>query len=231
MTPDDPRHGTYAGYIAWCREECCRRAARDYQRQRYFDRAVLDLPPRHVPKLGSVRRVHALQALGWSAEHLSQRLGHSRAYLNVAMNRNERRGIHQDTARKIAALYDELSMTFPPETHCTARQRRIAKERGWLPPLAWDEDAIDDPMVIPKDTGYDRKFNGTMMDIDPVVIERVLAGDVRVHTTPAEKREVVRRWPGPLNELERLTGWNARRYVTKSVSVNGDSRDLETEVA
>lgn len=30
MTPDDPRHGTYGGYVAGCGEECCQEARRVY---------------------------------------------------------------------------------------------------------------------------------------------------------------------------------------------------------
>ncbi len=145
MRADDKRHGTYAGYIDGCRDECCRKAARDYQRQRYFDHAVLGLPPRHVDKTGSVRRIHALQALGWSAEYLSQQLGRSRAYLNVALNRHGRRGIHRNTADAIEELYSTYSMRLGPSEHT----RRRAAERGWPAPLAWDDDAIDDPNATP----------------------------------------------------------------------------------
>lgn len=210
MIPDDPRHGTYAGYIAGCREECCRGAARRYQRQRYFDRAVLGLPPRFVNKVGSKRRVNALQALGWSAEDLSVRMGFSRAYLNVAINREGRDYILRATARRIADIYDELSMTFPPETPCTSRQRAAAKKKGWLPPLAWDDDRIDDPNYRPNLTETDH-------DIDPVVIERILAGD-RIPATVSEKFEVTRQWLAmgrSLGQLERQTGWNSARYVTR----------------
>lgn len=33
MRPDDPRHGTYKGYVAFCRCAPCRQANRDYKRQ------------------------------------------------------------------------------------------------------------------------------------------------------------------------------------------------------
>ena len=49
---------------------------------------------------------------------------------------------------------------------------------------------------------------------DPVVIDRILAGDFTLAktATKAERVEVVARWQGALNELERATGWRADRY-------------------
>jgi hypothetical protein len=49
------------------------------------------------------------------------------------------------------------------------------------------------------------------------VVQRILAGDWRLPCNPAEKTAVIEQWAGPLNELERLTGWNVRRYK------NGDA--------
>lgn len=52
-------------------------------------------------------------------------------------------------------------------------------------------------------------------DIDWVAVERVLAGDP-VPCTQAERIEVIQRWPAtgrPLNDLQRLTGWNIFRYL------------------
>lgn len=211
MSDPRTRHGSYAGYQRGCRQECCRAAARDYQRQRYLDHVVLGLPPRCVPKIGSERRVHALQALGWSAEALSARLGYSRAYLNVAINRPERRGIHWDTARRIADLYDGLSMTLPPQTICTERQKRAARNKGWLPPLAWDDETIDDPDALPNMPLDNLRLIGGCTDIDPVVVERILAGDWTLRANLAERLEVIRRWTGSDGELVRLTRWNVNR--------------------
>ena len=56
----------------------------------------------------------------------------------------------------------------------------------------------------------------TKSELDPVVVERLLAGDV-VPTTIAEKREVVRRWSETgrsLSDLARMTGWKPERYAS-----------------
>lgn len=50
---------------------------------------------------------------------------------------------------------------------------------------------------------------------DPVVIQRILAGD-NISASQAERLEVVRRWPETgksLAELERQTGWRVDRYT------------------
>ncbi|MDP9185088.1 MAG: hypothetical protein M3O29_05415, partial [Actinomycetota bacterium] len=58
------------------------------------------------------------------------------------------------TARKIKAVYEEL--WNQPQTgndwHSKAsatRARNYAKAHGWLSPLAWDDETIDDPATMP----------------------------------------------------------------------------------
>lgn len=45
MSPDDPRHGTYAGFIQGCRNDCCREANRVYTRQRRARLRAVPLSP------------------------------------------------------------------------------------------------------------------------------------------------------------------------------------------
>jgi hypothetical protein len=208
MSPDDPRHGTYAGYNAGCRLQCCRDAAARYQRGLDWDR--LNGRSRSVDKFGTVRRIRALQALGWSAEELSRRIGHSRAYLHMVIN-HTRGTVHRTTAEKVAAVYDELCMTPGPSPLTRTRARR----NGWLPPLAYDDIDAPDGLARPTDA---------TVDLDPVVVERILAGDWRLSANRAERAEVVRRWTGSLNELERLTSWNTARDLRRM-------RDGEASVA
>lgn len=141
MTPDDQRHGTHAGHVAGCREQCCRDAAARYERGRQWDR--LSGRPRTVPTLGARRRINALQAIGWSAEDLSARLGHSRAWLNMTVNHNRSGVMYRRNFELIDDLYRELCMTFGPSRITASR----AAAKGWAPPLAWDD--IDDPNEKP----------------------------------------------------------------------------------
>ncbi len=44
-----------------------------------------------------------------------------------------------------------------------------ARRQGWAPPLAWDEDTIDDPAASPVDTG------GSEEVLDEVLLDRLIA--------------------------------------------------------
>jgi hypothetical protein len=55
-----------------------------------------------------------------------------------------------ETAERIAAVYEQLSMRSPaPWGFQHSRAQLIAKRNGWPPPLAWDDDEIDDPTATP----------------------------------------------------------------------------------
>ena len=82
---------------------------------------------------------------------------------------------------------------------------------GYAPPLAWDD--IDDPTEMPRGLVNSRDDDG----IDPVVVDRLLAGE-RVRSTNAEKVEAMRRWTregGSEKALCDMHGWRAGRYVTR----------------
>jgi DNA-directed RNA polymerase specialized sigma24 family protein len=91
--------------------------------------------------------------------------------------------VHRDTAAKVRALYNELSMTPGP----SPRSRRLAKAKGWPPPLAFDDETIDDPDVQPN-----RGWGAVAEPIDEVAVLRALRSrDTRLR--PVERAEVVRR--------------------------------------
>lgn len=198
-------------YLYGCRCETCRDACARYERGRQWD--ILSGNPRTVPVVGAKRRVQALQRIGWSAERLSIELGHSRAWLHVTLTRDGGR-LYRRNHEAIAALYDRLRYT-PGPSAITARRAAAA---DWPEPDAWWD--IDDPAEQP-DPGYtDKRAHD---DHDPVVVDRILGGDSTLArtATKAERVEVVARWRAdgrPLNELERLTRWEPRRYLSKDVA-------------
>jgi hypothetical protein len=129
---------------------------------------------------------------------------------------------HRTTAERIAAIYESLCMVVPTGPYAL-RNQRIGERHGWPPPLAWDD--IDNPYEQPK--GARRKGDG---GIDPVVVQRILAGEWRLRCNRAEREEVIRLWQEctcdddnhgagrslhGLNELDLLTGWNAWRDVKR----------------
>lgn len=105
------------------------------------------LPARQiVDGVGTTRRIQALTAIGWSLSEQARRIGWTtQNYAPVAHGRP----ITAATARLIADLYDQLAMTPAPAGYSATRTRRYATAKGWAPPLAWDDDHIDDPGTRP----------------------------------------------------------------------------------
>jgi transcriptional regulator with XRE-family HTH domain len=100
---------------------------------------------------GTRRRLQALVTLGWSQAKLADRLGWTPTNLGTLLRGDRTTAA---TARKVRALYDELWNQAPPEaTHrekiAASRARNHAQKLGWAPPLAWDDDDIDDPSAVP----------------------------------------------------------------------------------
>lgn len=223
MIPDDPRHATSAGYVAGCREQCCRDAIADWTRHRRTRRYLLgDL---RVSNVGTHRRIRALMALGWSTTLLDARIGRARTFTAAILCRPDS-PVHRSTAKMYAELYERLSMTEPPgetryEKQRRSRVRNYAAKMGWPPPLAWDD--IDNPDEEPagayRAPGVQRDATGGFLwpdePVDEVAVQRVLSGDWRLACTKADKFAVVARWPGSLKELGRLTGWKVERYMEK----------------
>jgi hypothetical protein len=208
ITPDDPRHATLAGHVAGCRELCCRTAKNRYEAIRTRD-VLLRRPPRKIPSIGVQRRIRALMALGWTAQHIADVAGWSRReYVAGLLLRN---AVLATTAERVSAVYDELSMKPGPSDEA----RRRASAKGWAPPLAWTD--IDNPAEQPYRADR-RRRNVEMRLIDPVVVDRALAG-VRVQANQAERAEVARRWTAggrTLAELERVQNWNVHRDIRRA---------------
>ena len=147
-------------------------------------------PRSHGVVTGTRRRLQALIAVGWPHDELAARLGRSSASLRRSMLSDS---VTAQTAQDVSALYEQLWDLRPPQSTDDQRAaadaaRTLAAERGWRPPLAWEDiDTEPDPQPNTVPAGTD--------DLDEVAIERALAGDgVRLeHLTLAEQHEVVRR--------------------------------------
>lgn len=115
--------------------------------------AVTPDPPNagHVNATGTARRLQALSAIGWDSAEVARRL-HVRPERVQEMRSMASPTLYVATAQRVEQVYDQLSMT--PNTGWRAhRSRTIAAQRGWMPPLAWDEgrgtNGIDNPKAKP----------------------------------------------------------------------------------
>lgn len=144
-------HGTNSCYGSGCREPECRKAHTEASAQFRRAKAYGIWQPSAVDITGTRRRVEALATLGWSMRHLSSRLGWHPDRLSVMFTNQT--SVSRANAQRIAALFDELCMSFPPERNkgervSASRARALARRRGYAPPLAWDD--IDDPDEQPQ---------------------------------------------------------------------------------
>lgn len=136
-----------------------------------------------VPALGVQRRLQALVARGWSQSKLSVRLGLNLSNLNQMFDRDL---VMAATHRAVSALFDEIWDVAPPleskgDKIAYSRAMRYAKERRWLPPLAWDDIDTDvEPPVPDEEVG-----------VDEVRVELAAAGEL-VRLSSAELRAAVR---------------------------------------
>jgi len=105
-----------------------------------------------VDPTGTRRRLQALIACGWSQARVAGELGWTGA--NFGRMLHGAQGVGATTALKVRHLYDRLWDVPPPETGhrekiAATRARNYAQAHGWVPPLAWDDDSIDDPSALP----------------------------------------------------------------------------------
>lgn len=161
--------------------------------------------PRVVPSVGTIRRIHALQRLGWTADLIA---AHGPwASGDAVAEFTKRPRINRRNAEFIADIYDLLSMQLGPSD----LTRRHAERQRWAPPLAWDDDQLDDPTARPSTSR-----RGTAADaIDEGAVERILAGERGVNANHVTRVEVVRRWDATGRSrasLARITGWKPERY-------------------
>lgn len=98
-----------------------------------------------VPSYAMMRRIQALQALGWTLRSLDDRLGIGTPAKSFGVSAYT----YASTHRRIVALFEEIKYTPGP----SARTAGNARRRGFVTPLSWDN--IDDPNEVPKGAELD----------------------------------------------------------------------------
>ena len=115
----------------------------------------------NIDATGTIRRLRALVAIGYTQHSICDRLGWSDGNASKLFIGKQTR-VTTATARKVAELYEALSMT----PGMSKRARNHANKQGWAPPLAWEDDTIDNPQAKP-DLGERRpvKFDERFLEM------------------------------------------------------------------
>jgi len=120
----------------------------------------------YVDATGSRRRLQALAVNGYSTRDLAARLVHKDPATVQHIASGKTPTVRYRTMDAIRDLYEQLW----DRPGGNARSASIARSKGWLPALAWDDDLIDQPGYQPEDVRRRRlPGNGsgiTMEDIE-----------------------------------------------------------------
>lgn len=98
-------------------------------------------PTTLIDGTGTARRIQALVFIGYSLQEIQERLGFDVAHIAHAHHPRVTVG----PARAVLHLYNELWRK--PQN--VPYRRKYARARGWVGPLSWDDDTIEDPAVRP----------------------------------------------------------------------------------
>lgn len=199
------RHGTSTAYrhdgctCTECRGAVAAAAARTSRAKAYGTHR-----PVNVDATGTRRRLQALAVVGWSHRALAARCGVVAEHLQTIRSGRTPR-ITTNTEQVVMVVYDELWDQTPPTTGrhqsgAVTKTRNAATRQGWVGPLDWDDDTINDPTAAPH-TGH----TGEPV-VDEVAIREVLTGR-RVPLTRTERAEAVR--------LATERGWGAERIAER----------------
>jgi hypothetical protein len=110
-----------------------------------------------VNAIGSERRVQGLAATGFPVTWQAHQIGsHSTTFNLLPLGRRD--FVYYSTAYKIRCLYEKLEMETDPTLHgiplaSVRLTKTYAARKGFIPPIFWDYDAIDDPDGFPDYTG------------------------------------------------------------------------------
>ncbi|MBF8186356.1 hypothetical protein ITP53_11460 [Nonomuraea sp. K274] len=151
-----------------------------------------------VPRWGTQRRIEALIAIGWHVEEIERRLSSK----EMVRRMRQRERVESATARKVAALYEQLWNVAPPESTAALRARKRAERKGWPRPMEWDDDWLD---LSPDELERAIAAEVALMDRDELLAcnrARLTYGD-RSPLALAASREFMRRKSAARREQER----------------------------
>ena len=189
-------HDTYPGYRQGCRSGAAR-----VERSRYLEDWKAGAT-RRVALIGISRRIEACHAVGWSGHDIAAVAGCGRQRVSE-LRRGGQAFMLASTAAVMAPALERLAMTWPPNTRTHRKICTWARNRGFVPLLAWDD--IDDPdeqppSVVEDDLAHRRRSpmsrTPSLVEIDEHLLEATLAGRVKLAelSVPEQDHVVERLW-------------------------------------
>ncbi len=190
-----PYHDTYGAYQnVQCRCPKAREDWRLYNKRRREGRDVA----RKVDPTGTRRRIEALMALGHTTAVIGRNAGGIQGREVRRIGSRDLGWVSRQTAAAIAGAFEKLSATVG----ASEITRRRALRRGFAPPLAWDDDTIDDPQATP-DLGEEGHGG-----VDDVAVERVARGERPFGSlAKVEQIELYRRHGGSASSTALARRW------------------------
>lgn len=215
------QHGTASAYKQdGCRCRPCTTASVDSDRLRRKQIAYGRWEC-WVDSTGTVRRLQALTAAGWSSSELGEQLGIAPWSVNKLrlMATNQGR-VTRTTRDRVTYIYDRLWHTTPTGRY-QARSERHAARMGWAAPWQWEGLDIDNPDTQPAPPAVE--------GLDEIAVERIMAGTLASQPRSREREEAIRRlfdlgYPDPvIGQRVGMTssnvGWFRQRHgITRGVA-------------
>lgn len=148
---------------------------------------------------GTRRRIQALATIGWPQSRIAARIGIRPSNI-VTLLGQERVTVRM--AKTVQGVYDQLwdqqpTTTTSYEAGAVRRSITLSKRKGWAPPMAWDDDTIDNPNTLPELGETQRK-------------RETIADDVAfMHSTGSTRDEIADRlgqgsWKSLEKQLQRI---------------------------
>lgn len=103
----------------------------------------------NVPSVGTVRRLRALHAIGYSGMDLAAEMGFSAVTVRDLLT-GAKPLVRASTARRVTEVFASLEVHSRPRSRPAVRAINRAARLGWAVPFAWDLDSIDDPAARPR---------------------------------------------------------------------------------
>lgn len=160
--------------------------------------AVMAVTPRPNPRqqsvlaIGTVRRVRALAAIGWSQRLVAE---HASVPVSTVMQLHATATVSWAVWSAIRDTYETLSAT-PSTTGRPSRSRGEALRKGWPAPLDWEDHDIDDPRVHVKAQRWKpktvREIAAERRELVAELTERGLSADEIADRVGVSARQVVR---------------------------------------